>query len=329
MSRVIKLKKLTRKYNKIYYFPYNVQSRFLDYKINRTNSYFVDNYEPNSRKIIKPLKVEDKKNNLLIITDKNIEKYINIKFIYLKKIYFKISLSEKEVNNINLDDINLGNLTLTRLFQKYNTDKAKFYKRLIFKDKSHNYGPYYDKELKYLKKRKLNILEIGAWKGASTAAFHNFFPNSSIYAIDLNKRIFMYKSKRIMFFKLDYMNHNDVKKFSGRFHNHFDIIIDDRGHFKSHILTNIKNFFKCLKDDSFYIIEDFGLKFDYLNDAKKELSIFNIIKKIKLKKNFKSKILSKRNQNLIIKKTKKISLYTGDWIRSGKNVSDICFIKTY
>ena len=124
------------------------------------------------------------------------------------------------------------------------------------------------------------------------------------------------------------MNEKQVEKFTNKFVNYFDIIIDDGGHFKSHILHNIKNFFKCLKSNSFYIIEDYGLKFDYLNDDLRETNIFNLIKKLGQKKYFKSKIVSKKDQNFIISKIHRINSYTGDWIRSGKNVSDICFIKT-
>ena len=156
----------------------------------------------------------------------------------------------------------------------------------------------------------------------------SYFKNSSIYAVDREKKIFNYKSNRIKFFKLDYMNRKQVKKFTNKFLNYFDIIIDDGGHFKSHILHNIKNFFKCLRNNSFYIIEDYGLKFDYLNDKLYEPNIFSILKKLSEKKNFKSQIISKKYQNFIISKVDRINSYTGDWVRSEKNISDICFIKT-
>ena len=70
-----------------------------------------------------------------------------------------------------------------------------------------------------------------------------------------------------------------VAKFCKKFKNFFDIIIDDGGHYKSHILTNLNNFSNCLKKkNSLYVIEDYGLKFDYLNDAKNEHSISQFIK---------------------------------------------------
>lgn len=321
-----KLIKLKNKYKKIYFFPFNVQSRYLHLKLKKSNSYFVDNYASINKKLIRPSKIEDKLSNLLVITDKNLEKYLIKDFFYLKKTYQ--NLTEKKEKIINLDNKKNKNLSISRLFLEYNTDKGKYYKRLIFRDKSHNYGPFYNKELKHLRNKKLKILEIGAFKGSSTAAFHNYFKNSSIYAVDREKKIFNYKSNRIKFFKLDYMNQKQVKKFTNKFLNYFDIIIDDGGHFKSHILHNIKNFFKCLRNNSFYIIEDYGLKFDYLNDKIYEPNIFSILKKLSEKKNFKSQIISKKYQNFIISKIDRINSYTGDWVRSEKNISDICFIKT-
>jgi hypothetical protein len=57
-----------------------------------------------------------------------------------------------------------------------------------------------------------------------------------------------------------------VKKFCKKYSNYFDIIIDDGGHYKSHMLNNLNYFSNCLKKKfSLYVIEDYGLNFDYLN----------------------------------------------------------------
>jgi len=329
ISKFINRVNLEKKhYSKIYLFPFNVQSRYLHKKIKFKKSYIVDNYEPNTKIIVHTNKIDDASENLLIITDKKIEKYLpkklsNIKIEYISlPIYF-----DKNKEKINLDKKKPENKSLTKLFQKYNTDKAKFYTRLSFKDKSHNYGPHYDKMFKSFKNKELNILEIGSFRGASTAAFHNYFSKSTIYALDIDKKIFQYKSKRIKFYKLDYMNKLDVEKFIKKHNNFFDIVIDDGGHFKSHILNNLKNFFSCLKSDSFYVIEDFGLKFNYLDDLPTEPSIYKFIKAIKSKITYKSRILNKSLQNKIINKVDFIKVFKGDWVRSGINVSDICFMK--
>ena len=239
----IKLNK--KKYKKIYFFPFNVQSRYLYKKIKSKKSYFIDNYEPTSKIIIRPNKIEDNANNLLIISDINIEKYLQIKLTNIKKIYKSVPIdSDIGKRKIDLDKKKSSLLSLSKLFLHYNTDKAKFYTRLSFKDKSHNYGPHYDKMFKSLRNKELKILEIGIFRGASTSAFHNYFKNSKICVLDRDKKIFKFKSKRIKFFKLDYMNKTEVNKFVKKHNNFFDIIIDDGGHFKSHILNNISNFLR-------------------------------------------------------------------------------------
>ena len=83
--------------------------------------------------------------------------------------------------------------------------KGKIYKRLNSIDKTHNYGVFYEKHFKPYKNNKLNILEIGSFKGSSTAAFLKYFKNSKIFCIDINHRNFLFKSKRVKLIELDYM----------------------------------------------------------------------------------------------------------------------------
>ena len=139
--------------------------------------------------------------------------------------------------------------------------------------------------LKKLKNKKLNILEIGSYMGSSSAAFLSYFKNAKLYCLDINHKNFLFRSRRIQLLNFDYMNQKKIKNFTNNYKDYFDIIIDDGGHYKSHILNNLKNFYNSLsKSNSFYIIEDFGLKFDYLNDIKNEPSIFKLIKCLKNKK---------------------------------------------
>ena len=52
--------------------------------------------------------------------------------------------------------------------------------------KGHNFAKFYEKNLKKIKNKKINVLEIGAWKGASTASFFYYFPNANFISIDRN-----------------------------------------------------------------------------------------------------------------------------------------------
>ena len=311
-------------FKKIFLFPFNEYSEFLQKKIIKKKIFIVDNYFK-KKNFIKPHNITYDSNQLLVVTDKNL--YFQQKFQKnLKKIYF--NRKSNFINKIDLDKKKLPDDNLSKLFAYFNSDKARLYKRLNFKNKTHNYGMFYEKNFKHLKNDKINILEIGSYRGSSAAAFLSYFKNAHIYCADLNHKNFLFKSRRISLIQLNYMKQNQVDKFCNSYKNFFDIIIDDGGHYKSHILSNLKNFYNCLKkNNSQYVIEDFGLKFDYLNDIKSEPDIFKIIQSLNSKQRFKSKIINKSIQDKLINSIKKISVYKGSWIKYKKNISDICFLK--
>lgn len=312
------------KYEKIFFFPFNIYSQYLYKKISSKKKVFpVDNYST-KKGCLKPNELNYKKNFLLVVTDKKL--FLNQDFKKnIIKIFFKPKLLNKK--KINLDKKKLSKNNFNDLFSHFNTDKSKIFKRLDIKQKTNNYGPFYEKHLKHLKNNKLNILEIGSYMGSSSAAFVGYFKKAKLFCMDINHKNFIFKSKRIKLIDLDYMKKKEIKNFSDKYKNFFDIIIDDGGHYKSHILNNLKNFYKCLKKTrSVYIIEDYGLKFDYLNDIKNEPNIFKVIKFLKNSKTFKSKILNKKFQIQLINSIEKINTHQGSWIKFKKNISDICFI---
>lgn len=96
------------------------------------------------------------------------------------------------------------------------------------------------------------------------------------------------------------------------------------------IISNLKFFFKLLDKGGYYVIEDFNHPkyFNHLNDSNdKELLVDVIIKNLKKKKFFKSKILSLKDQKYLFRNIKKINLHKGSTVISKKNVSDILFIE--
>ena len=116
-----------------------------------------------------------------------------------KKIYFffskKKNLDKKNINYQNLD--NLFNYFQTdkgsRVINPYRNSEAVSEKYYI----SHNFSRFYEKYLKKIKNKKLNILEIGVWKGASTASFFYYLPNSTFVAIDSEPK-FSYESNLVL-----------------------------------------------------------------------------------------------------------------------------------
>ena len=216
---------------------------------------------------------------------------------------------------INIDsDISSKNLSLEKLFIKYGSDKGKIWAK---KNNGHGYTKFYLKHLKKLRFKKLNILEIGSYAGGSAAAFSKFFPNSKITCLDVNISTFKYASKKINVFGLDATKKKSVEFFFKKMNisfdkEYFDLIIDDGSHKQDDILLVLNLFFKSLRSNGFYIIEDYRLMnfFKHLR-VPMEPKIDKLIEYIKKKKNFNSSILKLEFQKELFKKVKLIKSYKG------------------
>ena len=183
--------------------------------------------------------------------------------------------------------------SLDYLCSYYGTDKAEKYNN----GKGHGYTKHYIKHIKKFKDKKIKFLEIGCGSGVSAAAFTKYFKKSTAYCLDVNLTYVKIKSKRINYSGLDSSNtrhmHNFLKKYNQK-KDSFNFIIDDGSHNLSDQLFSLNFFFKYLKKNSLYIIEDYKFPnyFKRNNDVK-ELKISEIIKKIRSKKYFKSNIIEK------------------------------------
>ena len=83
---------------------------------------------------------------------------------------------------------------------------------LNYKKQGHGFSKFYEKKLINFKNKKINILEIGSYAGASAAAFVKYFPNSNIFCFDVNISNFKYRSKKIHVFGFDINNEKKLKK---------------------------------------------------------------------------------------------------------------------
>ena len=179
---------------------------------------------------------------------------MNFFSLFKRKIIYRLR------NKTSIDnDNNLLN-TLDELFYFYGSDKAEIFK--LTKKKGHGYSKFYERKLSNLKEKKINILEIGSYAGASAAAFSKYFPDSNIFCFDVNIANFKFKSKKIHVFGVDINNEIMIRKILNKISkkyniNEFDFIIDDGSHNLSDILVSLKLFFPFLKKKGIFIIEDF------------------------------------------------------------------------
>lgn len=141
---------------------------------------------------------------------------------------------------------------LDKLFNKYGCDKTA----------KHKYDLIYEPEFKSLKDKEINILEIGVFKGESTAAFLEYFPNATIYALDIFVRVLpedieVLQDPRVKWLQADSTAYNADELFKEKFGDvEFDIVIDDGLHTPAANVATFNNFFPMLKDGGTFYIED-------------------------------------------------------------------------
>lgn len=125
----------------------------------------------------------------------------------------------------------------------------------------HNFIPIYETYFKSLKKKPLNILEIGIGGyedpnsgGESLLMWSEYFPKSKILGADLFKKELNLPS-RVETITLDQSNPQELEKL-GKSKGGFDIIIDDGSHVSSHVILTFHTLWKYLNNNGLYIVED-------------------------------------------------------------------------
>jgi|TARA_X000000950_G_scaffold162758_1_gene199012 predicted O-methyltransferase YrrM len=238
---------------------------------------------------------------------------------------FKRNLIYSFKKKISIDDDNININSLDGLFYHYGSDKSDIFKKT--ENKGHGYSKFYKQKLEKLRNKKINILEVGSYAGASAAAFVKYLPESNIFCFDVNISNFEYKSKKIHVFGLDINNQKKTIKTVNQITDHynikeFDIIIDDGSHNLSDILMGFKFFFKYLKSKGLYIIEDFKHPNYYRhNNNINHILIDELFKNLENKNTFNSDLFTKNEQLDFMNMIDKIEVYKGNL-----NDSDIGFI---
>jgi len=255
---------------------------------------------------------------------------VKISFLYKK---FLFNFKPKK----NLDAVNLKMDDLDDLFNYFGSDKGSKvinpYEKKSKEVLGHGFAKFYKQHLEKFRKRRINFLEIGTWKGTSVAAFYFYLKKAKIFCIDKNFKL-AFKSSRINFFNCNTRKLDELSKFINFFRKKncesFDVIIDDGSHLLSDMLKNLNYFFKYLSSEGLYVIEDYNhpRHFNYLNDTdQREPFMDDVLLSLKRKVNFKSDIIKHEDQTQIFNDIKNIYTYKGDMHNNGINISDIAFIK--
>lgn len=126
---------------------------------------------------------------------------------------------------------------------------------------NHWYAQHYETHLASLRKKKLNILEIGIGGydnpkdgGCSLRMWRTYFPKSRIFGIDIYDKS-CHDERRIKTFKGSQIDDDFLESVLQEIGD-IDIIIDDGSHINEHILHTFKFLFPKLNQHGLYIIED-------------------------------------------------------------------------
>ncbi len=235
------------------------------------------------------------------------------------------------INCINLDKIDkkeLIKLNLDDLFTNFNCDKGSYFFYDKAKIPSHNYSIFYEKYLKDLKEKNINLMELGSHEGKSLASFYFYFPNAKIIGANINPFQMKYQSSRITELFVDVSSKEILMSLSSHLDNELDIIIDDASHNLRDIIITLSIFFKKLKKGGVYIIEDFDQfeVFKELNPYENELTPLEILKSIQRNAEFESSFIDEESKKYLINNINNIKIEKGSMIMKEKNISDIAFI---
>tara|TARA_B110001469_G_C9535883_1_gene266264 strand:+ start:309 stop:866 length:558 start_codon:yes stop_codon:yes gene_type:complete len=171
---------------------------------------------------------------------------------------------------------------------RYNTDKAD--KKHRFKNKT--YCDIYDKYFIKIRNNVTKFVEIGINDGCSLRMWKRYFPNATIYGIDIDPSCKIHEEDRIKCFIGDQNDENfllEMKEKIGK----YDILLDDGSHITSHQIKTFNILYENCHENGFYIIEDLnhhnvreiwpGMKYnkkdDELKNYRPDLNIFFKINK--------------------------------------------------
>lgn len=135
--------------------------------------------------------------------------------------------------------------TLDNIGLKYGTDKSS---------SDHDYLKIFEKYFCDLKDKKIVVVEIGIWAGASLKMWEEYFTVAEIYGIDFYPQR-QYNTTRVKSLVANQEDRESLKKATNEIKG-FDILIDDGGHTMRQQQVTFGCLFPFLNRNGIYVIED-------------------------------------------------------------------------
>jgi hypothetical protein len=122
----------------------------------------------------------------------------------------------------------------------------------------HNYLIYYWLHFRDIRLDVKNVLEIGVQTDRSIRMWEEFFPNATIYGIDIDRRCKEFEGGRRRIFIGDQSDYTFLHQVLSEIRDPLDIVIDDGSHRPDHQLKTFDFLFPALSSHGIYVIEDTG-----------------------------------------------------------------------
>lgn len=129
------------------------------------------------------------------------------------------------------------------------TDKTKH----IYKNFS--YLDFYEKHFEKIRNEVKCFVEIGVLGGASLRMWEQYFPNATIYGIDINPSCKQFEGGNIKVIIGDQNNDEFLTRLKNELPQ-IDVLIDDGSHITSHQIKTFSYLYDKITKGGFYAIED-------------------------------------------------------------------------
>ncbi len=141
--------------------------------------------------------------------------------------------------------------SLADLCESYKSDKCAWH---------HNYVELYETFFSPLRDEVERIFEIGVAEGYSLQLWEDYFPNATVFGIDIVDSSSI-DTDRIKTFVADQSSREQLGAFLAAHGSDFDIILDDGGHAMNMQQISFGYLFPHLKPGGLYVIEDIHTSF--------------------------------------------------------------------
>ena len=140
-------------------------------------------------------------------------------------------------------------MKLQEIGLKNGTDKSRHsYKNMSYLD-------LYDKHFNTNRFNVKTFVEIGVLNGDSLRMWKEYFPNATIYGIDIDPRCTINEDERIKILIGDQNDDEFLLKIKKEIPN-IDILLDDGSHITTHQIKTFNYLYENINKNGFYAIED-------------------------------------------------------------------------